>query len=130
MSAYDEAGIIRKEQVKELNDFISSCYNNGDYVIVGGDFNHDLLTNNPDYNYDKNNRPFNNTLKDPLWVASYFNEAKESPLVEGFKVVASDNVATCRNNDIEWNPNKTYKCVVDGFLVNATPVPQSSPLFP
>ena len=118
MSAYDEAGIIRKEQVKELNDFISSCYNNGDYVIVGGDFNHDLLTNNPDYNYDKNKRPFNNTLKDPLWVASYFNEAKESPLVEGFKVVASDNVATCRNNDIEWNPNKTYKCVVDGFIVS------------
>ena len=118
MSAYDEAGIIRKEQVKELNDFISSCYNNGDYVIVGGDFNHDLLTNNPDYNYDKNNRPFNNTLKDPLWVASYFNEAKESPLVEGFKVVASDNVATCRNNDNEWNPNKTYKCVVDGFIVS------------
>lgn len=118
MSAYDEGGLIRKEQIKELNDFISSCYQNGDYVIVGGDFNHDLLTNNSEFNYDATNRPFNNTLKDPDWVASYFDENQKPPLVEGFKVVASDNVPTCRNNDIEWNPELTYKCVVDGFIVS------------
>lgn len=118
MSAYDEGGLIRKEQIKELNDFISACYQNGDYVIVGGDFNHDLLTNNSEFNYDATNRPFNNTLKDPDWVASYFDENQKSPLVEGFKVVASDNVPTCRNNDIEWNPELTYKCVVDGFIVS------------
>ena len=118
MSAYDKGGVIRQTQIKELNDFISSCFNEGNYVIVGGDFNHDLLTNNPYYNYDLNNRPFNNTLKDPDWVAPYFNDNKESPLVSGFRVVASDNVPTCRNNDIEWNPSLTYKCVVDGFIVS------------
>ena len=118
MSAYDEGGVIRQKQMNELNTFISSCYQNGNYVIVGGDFNHDLLTNNPDFNYDKNNRPFNNTLKDPDWVSSYFDENKKPPLIEGVKVIASDNVPTCRNNDIEWNPNKTYTCVVDGFIVS------------
>ena len=118
MSAYDKGGVIRQTQIQELNNFISKCYNEGNYVIVGGDFNHDLLTNNPDFNYDFNNRPFNNTLKDPDWVAPYFNELKESPLVSGFKVVSSDNVPTCRNNDIEWNPSLTYKCVVDGFIVS------------
>ncbi len=118
MSAYDKGGTIRQEQVKELNDFISSCYENGDYVIVGGDFNHDLLTNNPEYNYNSVLRVFGNVLKDPDWVAPYFDETGKSPLVEGFKVVASDNVPTCRNNDIEWNPNHTYKCVVDGFIVS------------
>ena len=118
MSAYDKGGVIRKTQLQELNDFILKCQENGDYVIVGGDFNHDLLTYNSDYLYTKNNRPFNVTLKDPDWVAPFFDENNKSPLVEGFKVVASDNVPTCRNNDVEWDKDYTYKCVVDGFVVS------------
>ena len=118
MSAYDKGGVIRQTQLKELNDFISNCLNEGNYVIVGGDFNHDLLTNNPDFNYDMTNRPFENKLRNPDWLSAYFNENKESPLVDGFRVVASDNVPTCRNNDIEWDPSLTFKCVVDGFVVS------------
>ena len=118
MSAYDKGGVIRQTQLKELNDFISNCLNEGHYVIVGGDFNHDLLTNNPDFNYDMTNRPFENKLRNPDWLSAYFNENKESPLVDGFRVVASDNVPTCRNNDIEWDPSLTFKCVVDGFVVS------------
>ena len=34
-------------------------------------------------------------------------------------MVASDNVPTCRNNDIEWNRELTYKAVVDGFIVSS-----------
>ena len=52
MSAYDKGGEIREKQTMELNGFLSQCKNKGDYVIVGGDFNHDLVTNNPNYNYD------------------------------------------------------------------------------
>ena len=118
MSAYDKGGIIRETQVKELNDFLKTCKDNGDYVIVGGDFNHDLLTYNPDYAYTNENRAFNNILKDPDWVASYFNSDNTSPLIDGYKVIASDNVATCRNNDIIWDPSLTYRCVVDGFIVS------------
>ena len=118
MSAYDKGGVIRQTQIQELNDFISSCLAEGNYVIVGGDFNHDLLTNNPEFNYDLNNRPFENKLKDPDWLSAYFDENKKSPLVDGFRVVASDNVPTCRNNDIEWDPSLTFKCVVDGFVVS------------
>ena len=118
MSAYDEGGVIRQQQIDELNEYLEEIYKNGDYVIVGGEFNHDLLTYNPEYSYNSENRVFNNTLKDPDWVASYFDTNGNSPLVEGFKVVASDNVPTCRNNDIAWNPNLTYTCVVDGFIVS------------
>lgn len=118
MSAYDEGGIIRQKQIQELNNFINACYKNNDYVIVGGDFNHDLLTYNPEFDYTKTNRPFSNTLKDPDWVAAYFDENNNSPLNEHFKVVASDNSPTCRNNDIAWDPSITYRCVVDGFIVS------------
>ena len=58
------------------------------------------------------------TKKTPDWVAYWFNEDKTSPLVEGYKVVASDNTPTCRNNDIEYDPVKSYQCVVDGFIVS------------
>ena len=69
-------------------------------------------------NYNNVLRVFGNILKDPDWVAPYFDETGKSPLVDGFRVVASDNVPTCRNNDIEWNSNHTYKCVVDGFIIS------------
>ena len=119
MSAYDNGGVIRQKQVNELNDFINQCKDEGNYVIVGGDFNHDLLTFNPDYSYDNENKAFNNVLKDPDWVAPYFNEDGKTPLDVGFKVVASDNVPTSRNNDIPWDPNVSYKSVLDGFIISS-----------
>jgi hypothetical protein len=118
MSAYDKGGVVKEKQAHELNEFLNECRKNDDYVVVGGDFNHDLLTNNPDFNYNNDNRAFGITLKDPDWIASYFDEHGNSMLIEGYRVVASDNVPTCRNNDIEWDPNNTYKCVVDGFIVS------------
>jgi hypothetical protein len=86
--------------------------------FVGGDFNHDLITNNPNHDYNNNKRPFNNGLKNPDWIAAYFDENGNSPLIDGYRVVAADNAPTCRNNDIEWYPDLTYKCVVDGFIVS------------
>ena len=118
MSAYDKDGIIREKQVEELNAFLKQCKDSNDYVIVGGDFNHDLITYNPSYDYSLTNKPFNNVLKDPDWISPYFGETGKTPLIEGFKVVAADNAPTCRNNDIKWQPDLTYKCVVDGFITS------------
>jgi endonuclease/exonuclease/phosphatase family metal-dependent hydrolase len=118
MSAYDKGGVIKEKQITELNSFLKKCKDEDNYVIVGGDFNHDLITNNPNFDYTSNNKPFNNVLKNPDWIASYFDENGKNPLIEGYKVVASDNAPTCRNNDIKWNPELTYKCVVDGFITS------------
>lgn len=118
MSAYDEGGTIREQQMKELNGFLSACKEAGHYVVVGGDFNHDLLTNNPQYAYTSENRPFAMTKRAPDWVAYMFNDEKKSPIVEGFTIYAADNKPTCRNNDIEWDPNNTFVCTVDGYIVS------------
>ena len=117
MSAYDEGGKIRAKQIEEFNAFLSE--HKDDYVIVGGDWNHDLLINNPDYSYDAEvNRPFGMTLKTPDWLNYYFDSEHKSPLIDGYSVVASDNGPTCRNNDIQWDPDVTFRCVVDGFIVS------------
>lgn len=119
MSAYDEGGKFRQKQLDELNAFLTMCAQNQDYVIVGGDFNHDLLTYNPQFNYDKiNNRAFNMTLKSPDWIAFFFDENQKSPLVDNYQVIAADNWPSCRNNDIEWDEEETFVCCVDGFIVS------------
>lgn len=117
MSAYDAKGEIKEKQVAELNNFLNE--HKDDYVVIGGDWNHDLLTYNPEYSYnDTNNRPFGMTLKEPDWLCYYFDNNHHSPLIDGYRVVASDNKPSCRNNDIEWIPGKTFVCTVDGFIVS------------
>ena len=119
MSAYDKGGKIRDKQIEELNSFLYECQQNGDYVIVGGDFNHDLLTYNPEFDYTLENKPFGNNKKSPDWVSYFFSKDGKSRLIDGYSIVASSNVPSCRNNDIEWEEGKTFTCVVDGFIVSS-----------
>ncbi|MBQ1260574.1 MAG: endonuclease/exonuclease/phosphatase family protein [Clostridia bacterium] len=121
MSAYDEGGVIRTQQMKELRDFMDSEVLKGNYVIAGGDFNHDLLTNNPDYSYTGENKPFadNITQLTPEWLSFMYDEGGASPFGVGFKVVASDNSPTCRDADISWQPGITYVSTIDGFIVSS-----------
>ena len=118
MSAYDEGGTIRAKQIQELNAFLGACKNEGSYVVIGGDWNHDLLSYNPDFSYNEENRPYEMTKKVPDWVSYYFDKEGNSPLIPGYKVVASDNAPSCRNNDIEYDPAETFVCTVDGFIVS------------
>ena len=39
LSAYDEGGKIRKQQVEYLKAYMNKHYEKGDYVIMGGDWN-------------------------------------------------------------------------------------------
>ncbi|MGN1295034.1 MAG: endonuclease/exonuclease/phosphatase family protein [Bacilli bacterium] len=119
MSAYDKGGKIRAKQLEELNSFLYDCQQKGDYVIVGGDFNHDLLTYNPEFSYTNENKPFGETKRTPDWVSYFFSSDGKSEFIDGYSIVASDNYPTCRNNDIEWEEGKTFTCVVDGFIVSS-----------
>ena len=42
MSAYDEGGVIRSQQLEMLTSFMAEEYKKGNWVIIGGDFNHVL----------------------------------------------------------------------------------------
>ncbi|MBO4323317.1 MAG: endonuclease [Clostridia bacterium] len=116
MSAYDEGGTVRKTQIAEMKSFLDEKARAGHYVVVGGDWNHDLLTYNPEYSYDETTRPYGEKKRSPEWV-SYLFDTNKKPLIEGYKVVASDNVPSCRNNDIEYEEGKTFVCTVDGFII-------------
>lgn len=105
MSAYDEGGTIRAAQLEMLNGFMSDEYRKGNYVIVGGDFNHDIANTS-----DK----FPTTQKFPDWV----RKIEPSDLAEGFRFAADDSVPTCRSAEMPYEEGVNFTVVVDGFIVS------------
>ena len=121
MSAYDEGGTIRDKQIDELYSFMKSEYDKGNYVIAAGDFNHDLLTNNPLYpQYTKENFAYKDMTKQPKpdWLSFMFDDNKASKFDEGFTVYAANNEPSCRDCDVPWQRGYTYVSTVDGFIVS------------
>ena len=103
MSAYDEGGIIRKEQLTLLNSILAEEYSKGHYVIAGGDFNHDIANTA---------ELFQTTFKRPEWVYTL----EDSNLTNGYRFVAAKNAPTCRATDVPYVKGETYSVVIDGFI--------------
>lgn len=108
MSAYDAGGVYRAKQLDLLCGFMTQERDAGNYVIVGGDWNHALAGSESLY-------PSQQLLPD--WVSTFDDDL----LPEGFSVVVADNladVATCRGPDIPYEPGVDYTVTVDGFVVS------------
>ena len=109
------------KQIDELYSFMKSEYDKGNYVIAGGDFNHDLLTNNPLYpQYTKENFAYKDMVKQPMpdWLNFMFDDNKTCKFDDGFTVYAANNEPSCRDCDVAWQRGYTYVSTVDGFIVS------------
>ncbi len=115
MSAYDEGGTIRAEQLNMLNEVLKSERDKGNYVIAGGDFNHCLIADKFE-NDEAALTYFESKQLVPDWVKN--SVLHESELAEGFCIAASINAATCRGADIPYEKGINYSTVVDGFIVS------------
>lgn len=108
MSAYDEGGLIRAQQLEMLNSVLREEAEAGNYVIVGGDWNHALCGSVDLY-------PSGQLV--PPWVSVL----EDGDLAEGFHAVEADNLAdvpSCRGDDIPYEKGLTYTVTVDGFIVS------------
>ncbi len=108
LSAYDEGGVIRQKQLNFLIGVLNEEYNNGNYVIVGGDFNH-LLSEDYVLQPTEQNRP--------PWVFVFPREE----LGKNFRIVDpvnADEVASCRSTDMPYKKGVNYLVTVDGFIVS------------
>ncbi|MDO5601854.1 MAG: endonuclease/exonuclease/phosphatase family protein [Oscillospiraceae bacterium] len=108
MSAYDEGGTVRAEQLAMLNGVLAEEREKGNYVVVGGDFNHALYGTA---------EAFPSGQQRPGWVF----ELEDKDLAEGFSFVQAENgfaVPTCRGCDIPYEKGVDYTVVVDGFIVS------------
>lgn len=108
LSAYDKGGLIRQKQVERLNQFLEEEAAKGNYVIAGGDFNHDIAGSRELYPTEQ---------EVPKWIYELTNE----DLTAGYSFVIPENlgeVASCRGADIPYEKGVTYTAIVDGFIVS------------
>lgn len=108
MSAYDKGGVIRKQQLEVLNNFIKKEYDRGNYIVVGGDFNHDYCDSKLLYMGNKQ-------------VSEWIYSLSDNDLPEGFSFVIPENrklTGSCRGAEEPYNEENTYQSIVDGFIIS------------
>lgn len=105
MSAYDKGGEIRKLQWKMLAEVMTREYEKGNFVLVGGDFNHDIAGS---IGF------FPTRQQKPDWVC----EMSESDLPKHFSFASALNAPTCRGSEMEYKEGVNYTVVIDGFIVS------------
>ena len=107
MSAYGSSDEIRTGQLSMLYEDMEADYGAGNYVICGGDFNHNLRTENQE--------------NAPEWAHLFPRES----LPEGFRMAldeaeSEEAVAhnSCRNANEPYNEDTTYTVTLDGFIIS------------
>ena len=105
MSAYDEGGKIRAKQLEVLNAVLKEEYEKGNYVVAGGDFNHDIANSL---------NTFETQQEVPEWVFQLF----DSDLSNHYRFSSALNAPTCRSTDIAYTKGVNYSVVIDGFVVS------------
>lgn len=110
MSAYGSSDEIRQGQISMLCEDMQREYAAGNYVICGGDFNHDLKALTDD------------GCERESWAYPFPREQ----LPEGFRFCLDDfsdqeRAAmhdSARNADEAYNPETTYTVTLDGFIIS------------
>lgn len=114
LSAYDKGGKIRAKQLKLLNEVLKEERDKGNYVVAGGDFNHDIASAYALAEGKDSMTYFESMQQVPEWVYRITDEN----LTEGYKLVASLNAPTCRSTDMPYKKGVNYTVVIDGFIVS------------
>ena len=110
MSAYGNSDAIREGQIAMLSADMQKEYEAGNYVLCGGDFNHDLKASEDD-SADKES-----------WAYPFPREE----LPEHFAFCIDQLTAqekndlwdSARNADMEYVPGVTYTVTLDGFIIS------------
>lgn len=108
-SAYGGSEEIRDAQMKMLLDDMNSEYVKGNYVICGGDYNHDFT--------GSSSKDINGETADFGWAQPFPSEY----ISEGFSRCLSykngEILPTCRNCDIPYEEGN-FTIIVDGFIIS------------
>ncbi|MHC5226819.1 exonuclease/endonuclease/phosphatase family protein [Enterococcus sp. LJL99] len=111
LSAYLKDEAIQKKQLRTLFDQMEKEYKKGNYVLCGGDFNHDLLTSS--------NEIFeNDTSEDYSWLQRFPKEE----LPAGLEVVTYQETGmvtpSVRNLDKPYIEGESFVALIDGFILS------------
>lgn len=109
LSAYSSNPEVRDGQLQMLYEDMKAQYDAGNYVIAGGDFNHDLKAEgDTDLTMDWAHCIDRSTVPEGLAFAFDYLSAEEQAAF----------VDTTRNTDIPYTPGESYTVTIDGFLLS------------
>ncbi|MGD9677445.1 MAG: endonuclease/exonuclease/phosphatase family protein [Vulcanibacillus sp.] len=98
LSAFDD-GSVRAQQIAFVKNYMIDQYEKGNYVIIGGDWNHFLVKNEDD-------------------VENWVQELPEDFLPEGWLWAVDESIPTVRANGTSYVEGVSYTTIIDGFLIS------------
>ena len=106
LSAYGSDASVREGQLAMLTGDIKKEIEAGNYVVCGGDFNHNLRGGDQ--------------TGVPDWAQPFPREVLPEGAHVAFDVAEDVNIEhnTCRNSDIAYIPGVTFTVLADGFIVS------------
>ncbi|RJE86229.1 endonuclease/exonuclease/phosphatase family protein [Paenibacillus sp. 1011MAR3C5] len=107
LSAFDKGGRIRKQQLDFLGGYLEQEDNKGNYIIVGGDWNHSLPTTDPE--------AFPAQQEWPEWLQPF----PETFGPDGYQWAVDPSVPTVRTLDAAYEEGVNFLAVIDGFFVSS-----------
>lgn len=108
-SAYGSDDTIRQAQMSMLFQDMNAEYQSGNYVICGGDFNHDFTG-------DSSQR-LNGADADFGWAQPFPADMLPEGFTRCMDYAGEVLYPTCRNCDIPYEPGN-FTIIVDGFIVS------------
>ncbi|MCR5652909.1 MAG: endonuclease/exonuclease/phosphatase family protein [Ruminococcus sp.] len=110
-SAYINDPKILENQFKMLFNDMESEYKKGNYIICGGDFNHDFTGDSV--------RKLNpNTKEEFAWCTPFPDEMLPKGIKKNTDYSDKKVTPTTRNADIPYTKGKSFTVIIDGFLTS------------
>jgi len=106
LSAFDKGGVIRKQQLDYLSKYMKVERDNGNYVIIGGDYNHVIPGTDPE--------KFKHKESWPEWLQKLPSDFRP----EGYSWVYDSKTPSVRTVAKQYVKDDNFLAVIDGFLVS------------
>lgn len=106
LSAFDKGGLIRKQQLQFLKQYIEAEQKKGSYLIIGGDWNHAIP--------GSDTLAVKSTQSWPDWLQSLPDDFTP----DGFAWAINGKIPTVRTLDIPYQVGTNFVSIIDGFLVS------------
>lgn len=106
LSDFEQTGQRRHDEFSFLKEFLNELKLLGNYIIVGGDWNHNLPNTDPYY--------FESDEEWPTWLKNIPEDFE----IDGFKWAVTSFSPTVRNLNKPFEKNSSFLAVTSGFLVS------------
>lgn len=108
LSAFTPNRAVHDAQLAALFDFIAQEYQQGNYVLVGGDYNHRVLKNAPQvFHTDETPRTWTHVLPIERLAPGFYQPTRG---------LAEAAVASVRALDRAYAPQSSFVTLIDGFI--------------